>query len=336
MARRKTSGVSAVVPPEIPDNTDFLFEGVETDEELEAQADSEASVEPAGDEQAVDQTPPPEGQESGEAHQASEDPNERAIAGLKNELIRFRRQARELQEQAIQRESRERVLAERLDKLNEKWAKAEAPAPPDPAENPAEYIVGKVDERFNAFRREIEEKERMQMEAAYVARQKEAFVGGVAQAEAAFSTQVPDYFDAIAHLRAVRANELYGLGVEEDQIPAIVAQEAAQFAAWSASRGLNPAEAAYRSALQRGYVQKASEGVVEAPAPQAQNPGVAKMKTIARGVAASRSLSNTQGSTGKRSITLDDLADMDDENFDRIAENPRLWEALNRGEAVYI
>lgn len=332
MARRKQAVVEA---PALPDNTDFLFEGNEPDEEVDAQVASKTFDESAHPEPVVDQPEAEEGQESEPSHQAAEDPNERAISGLRNELIQYRRKARELQESLIERDAREKVLAERLDKLNERWAKAEAPAPPDPAENPADYIVSKVDERFNAFRAEIERKEREQMEAAYVARQREQFVGGIANAEAQFASQNPDYYNAVAHLRMVRAQELAGFGVPEEQIPQIVAQEAVQFAAWTAQNGMNPAEAAYRSALQRGYVQQAPEGQEPAPVQAPPSPGVAKMQTIARGAAASRSLSSTQGGAGKRAITLADLADFSDEDFDKIAENPRLWEALNKGEAVY-
>lgn len=114
--------------------------------------------------------------------------------------------------------------------------------------------------------------------------------------EAEFSKANPDYQEAFQHLRANRDAELEAMGYSDPaQRQQIINNDALQIAAQALQRNMNAAEVVYKMAKARGWAGKVVPQPIPAPAPQV-HPDTAKLKTVAKGQAASQSLGQVNGS----------------------------------------
>jgi hypothetical protein len=163
-----------------------------------------------------------------------------------------------------------RELQERLQKLEQP---AKAPEPkPDFMDDPKAYIDSTVGETREELTKLKEQAEQLTQE-----QQLARFTQDLAAREQVFVKDTPDYFDALAHVRMARAEQIMEVYPEAtpEQITETIRREELQFAAATLRQGKNPSESVYRMAQKTyGYRPKAQ---APANAPQIPNkPAVAK------------------------------------------------------------
>lgn len=151
------------------------------------------------------------------------------------------------------------------------------------------------------------------------------------QAEAAVKAQVPDYDDAIAHLKTARFQQLRLMGWQDQQAADQVHREAFDFVAQQIQRNINPAVAAYQYALAMGYTPKQARqqaadatGQEVEPARDAQGRFVAqrdpKLDQIAASQARNKSLSGAGGGAGQKMSAFERVMAMDDKAFKKFVD----------------
>jgi hypothetical protein len=182
-----------------------------------------------------------------------------------------------------------------LQALQERIAKIEKPAaPPEPepdfVEDPKGYVDAKTAKALEALK-QVEQK----LEPVQAATEQQHFLQQVAMVEAEFVKTSPDYYDALAHIRQVRAaqlQELYPQATPE-QIGQQLMNEEVQTARALMAQGRNPSETMYKLSKTFGYHK------AEAPKPQAPAlPNVPKAPVA--------DPSATLGSAGAAADTVDE------------------------------
>lgn len=88
---------------------------------------------------------------------------------------------------------------------------------------------------------------------ARAAREIETIRTTMADAEADFAVEYPDYQEAAAHYRRLRAEELHELGYAGEALAAKLGQELFGLVQKAFSAGLDPAERVYRLAVKNGF-----------------------------------------------------------------------------------
>src|SRR5688572_8273376 len=158
-----------------------------------------------------------------------------------------------------------------IKQINERLAAFEAknapPAPPPPAE--PDYIddpKGYVDHKLSATLKAIEdankknepEVKKAQEIAARAAEQVELqrFTQDLQTHEQRFVAQNPDYYDALTHVRNVRAAQLreFDPEITQEQIVQVIRHEETNLAVQLARQGRDPVQTAYNLAKHYGYV----------------------------------------------------------------------------------
>jgi hypothetical protein len=114
--------------------------------------------------------------------------------------------------------------------------------------------------------------------------------------EVEFSKNTPDYQEAFTYLRQNRDDELEAMGYADPAVrQQIINNDALQIAAQALQGNRNAAEAVYKIAKARGWAGKAPAAPVPAQAPEV-HPDTVKLKTVAKGQAASASIGQVNGS----------------------------------------
>jgi hypothetical protein len=156
------------------------------------------------------------------------------------------------------------------------------PAPqPEFNEDPKGYIdhqAKSVVERLEATSKQIEEAKKT---AEMSAQQTEhvQFQHYLQQAEAQFVAQTPDYYDALGHIRQIRAKQLqvFDPNITQEQIRQVIINEEMGLAKQLALQGRNPSQTAYEIAQAYGYTPKAQQA---SQAPAIELPKVAGPKQL--------------------------------------------------------
>ena len=144
-----------------------------------------------------------------------------------------------------------KAMEDRLARLEKP---AEPPAPePDFVTDPKGYVDAKT-ERALAALKQVEER----LEPVQQATELQQFLGHVAAVEGEFVRATPDYYDALAHVRQVRASQLAELfpSATQAQIAQQLLGEEVSVAHNLVAQGRNPAETVYRLARTYGFVPK--------------------------------------------------------------------------------
>jgi hypothetical protein len=169
-----------------------------------------------------------------------------------------------------------------IKQINERLAAFEAKhapaAPPPPAE--PDYIEdpkGYVDHKLSATLKAIEdankknepEVKKAQEIAARAAEQVELqrFTQDLQTHEQRFVAQNPDYYDALTHVRNVRAAQLreFDPEITQEQIIQVIRHEETNLAVQLARQGRDPVQTAYNLAHHYGYVKKAAAAAATPP-----------------------------------------------------------------------
>lgn len=205
-----------------------------------------------------------------------------------------RERRKELQAQLRERDERQAKMEERLSQL---MAALNAPGSEAAEEDPIAKL-NRLDKTVNEIH-STSERQRKQGE------EESRFVQRYTESARAFAQDAPDFMEAYNYLMNDRLKELQALGLTGDDAQAeLVANERYIVEkAYAAER--NPAEAIYELAKHRGYGRKAEGQDSEK-----------KIERFDKGASASKSL----GSGGKppQALSLDNLADMSDEEFSRV------------------
>lgn len=145
------------------------------------------------------------------------------------------------------------------------------PKPPAPEPDYTQDPKGYTDHRVKAALEQLEGTnqriESLQQTAQQAAQQTEQlqFTRHLEAAEAAFVKENPDYYDALSHVRQIRAQQLKLLApdITEEQIARQIGQEEIQLAMQLAGTNRNPVAMVYQLAQAYGYQKKAP--VVDLP-----------------------------------------------------------------------
>lgn len=175
---------------------------------------------------------------------------------------------RKLEAKLEQQEQARRALEERLAKLENP---PKAPEPdPDYNEDPKAYVDTKVQRALKALEettgKKVEEvgktAEQVAQEARYT-----RFMQDLTQTEAQFVQATPDYYDALAHLRNLRVQEikLFKPDITQDELNQAIVREEMAFAQQMFSQGKNPHQFAYAIAQARGYKKAEPKEKLELP-----------------------------------------------------------------------
>lgn len=270
-----------------------------------------AVVEDVPDEPQAPETPPaapePDGTEPATEPQAPEPEADKQVplAALLDE----RRSRQSLEAQLAESEARYGRLDERLTVINEKMAPPAASQEDDPVawlgdqQKALADQVAKTNETVVQIGQQLQGNQLQQ---------------NVASLENQFRAEHPDYQEAVAHVFDTIGHHLTALGMGDAQRVDGINRYASWITATSMQQGRNPAQSLYDMAKATGFAAPA-EGPVASPED-------AKLAMVARGVAASKTLS-TAGTRPPKQLTLAGLGDMDDDEFGKATEGDS-WEKM--------
>lgn len=170
---------------------------------------------------------------------------------------------------------------EELQRLKNPPKPAEPPAPKPEAPDFVQDPKGYVDHRVQAALEKLDEAVKPVAQTAEQAAAQTAHVQlltTINTAEQSFVARQPDYYNALQHLRSIRANELQMLHPEatQEQIGEAMRNEELALAANLLRSGRNPSEIAYTLAKQRGYAPP------KPPEPAKPEPKPAALEEVAK------------------------------------------------------
>jgi hypothetical protein len=246
----------------------------------------------------------PEGEEpAAEPTEGAAEPRHVPIGELHAE----RERRKELQAKISQLEGTFSKVMERLNAGQPQQQYAQQPAPQIPAydQDPVGHIKAKLD--YLEMAAGTHNQVLTQQQAIH------QFTTALAGLENQFRSATPDYDDAVAFAKHSREMELHALGYDPAQCVEILRQEIVGTSAAAMQRGQNPAEVFYAYAKVRGY--GAGNGSTVKPS-QAPTSATQKLATVAKAQSAAKGLPRG-GSAPPSAVTLESLAAMDDDEFDK-------------------
>jgi hypothetical protein len=145
--------------------------------------------------------------------------------------------------------------------------------PPEFQEDPRGYIDHKVLDALQQTKQQVEEVKNIATQSHQSAEDLR-FTQSLLAAEQQFIAQTPDYMEALAHLRQIRAKQLqiFHPGITEDQIRHTIISEEMGLAKQVAQQGRNPAQMAYQIAEAHGYQKKAAQQAAAVDLPKVAGP----------------------------------------------------------------
>lgn len=141
----------------------------------------------------------------------------------------------------------------------------------------------------------------------------------MADSEAHYREQKPDYDDAINHVVQMRANELALYGLNRAQIQQTISEEATEIVRAAVQQGRDPAELGYQIALSRGY--RPAEGEAAPAKTNGSGGAQATIDAIAKAKAQGKSLGGGGGSSPKN-LTAETVAAMSGDEFEALYSTP--------------
>lgn len=188
---------------------------------------------------------------------------------------------------------------------------------PDPNQDPNGAFIAAVEYARRAQQEALQaaQQERQQQEERQYL---ETLQSQFSTAETEYSAAVPDYFDAVTHLRTARMAEIQAFGYPEQEAAQIFAQEAMQLAEAALQSGQHPAAVIYKVAHQRGYQARPAQ---PDPAAEAARVAQATAQIESRNKAArlTQSLSGPGGKSARTEPTIEYANQIrDGDEFDRV------------------
>jgi hypothetical protein len=229
-----------------------------------------------------------------------------------------RAKARELRQRMQQLEEQTRLGNERLQQLAMAMQQRAQPQPEIPAfeVDPATNLHTRLQQTEAALAQHnqtvMQQRQAQQQEFA---RQQaiQELTRDVAQQEAEYVAQTPDYHKALEHLKTAEVQALMALGHDQQTAMQVMQQNIMGMAWQMRQQGASIPGRVYALAKARGY------------SPQAVT-AQQRMQTTQRGVAASRSLGN--GGGVPNNLSLETLANLPAEDFAELVKDDKAWRKL--------
>lgn len=165
--------------------------------------------------------------------------------------------------------------------------------------------------------KEIRDRLAKQDAAAQQGNQLNQHAAFVQRKEAEFSKTQPKYFEAANYVAAMWSDEFKEAGYPEEQIPGLVFQKSIGVTNQAARSEKNPAEVIWNIAKRNGF--KVDEPKVEEKKPAA---GKSKLEQVAKGLEAAKT---PGGGSGPDDLTLASIAQMDDDQIDKLVSDQDWW-----------
>lgn len=285
------------------------------EEEEEAPAPAESTEEAAPEEEVTasesEEEAPAEEAEAESSEDADEDRPSRTvpIGALHEE----REKRRQLQAKIEQMEVTFQKMMERVAQGQQPPAPAPAAAPeptiPSYEEDPVAHLKARLDQLSQITGSTTQQ---IQQQTAMT-----KFVDALGTLENQMRAVTPDYDDAINFAKQSRYAELTALGYAPEATAEMMRQEILGTAAYCMQQGRNPVEAFYNYAKVRGW--RGPNGTPK-PTLAPTTTTAKKLATVAKAQSTSRALPRG-GSAPPTARTLEDLATMEDADFDKFFDS---------------
>jgi hypothetical protein len=234
---------------------------------------------------------------------------------LLEERNKAKAQREQFERERLQWAADQAKLQERLDIIAQSFQQRREAPPPQFDEDPiaaTRYGFEQTGKVMQSLEQQVAD---MRAQQEQVQREQQITQAAIA-AETAFKRSAPDYDQAIEHLVKARASELQALGYQGNQILQVMQQERAAVLEQSLRSGRNPAETLYQLSKVRGYTPKAAE-----------TPAEQRMEMLKAGSKAASGIDNVAGRQTK-TIGIQSLIEMDDDEFYRISSNEKAFRKL--------
>lgn len=212
----------------------------------------------------------------------------------------------------------EKEAQERFQKLEQRLEKLVNPPPAvpkfedDPAGN-LRYQVETTQAELKSVREASEESRKVSEAQAF----EQQIAASTHAAEQAFAKEHPDYLDAVKHLQSIADKNLEMMGMDDPAArSAQIRKDALAMSLKALQMGKSPAEVAYQLATNYGF---------KAGVAPAKSEAVKKIETIQAG---QKTGSMPGGGTKQTPLTLATLESLDDDEFNKLVEDPVAWKKM--------
>lgn len=243
---------------------------------------------------------PKDTQEQNQAQQEKVVP----LAALHEERAR----RREMKQQMEAMEARLQQILSKMDSKNEQPAPDFEEAPLDALKHQTELIQKQLQQQNEALTQ--------QQQAKQAEEYQNRLIEHYRTDAARFTQNNPDFMEAYSYMYNSRVNELQAYGYPQEQIAQIMKNEELSLVHQATQNEMSPAEVIYNVARARGYTAKQAQEIAKSAESTQKSEVENKFDMVAKGQEASKSLSNSGGKSEK-DISLEALAEMDDEEFDK-------------------
>lgn len=139
------------------------------------------------------------------------------------------------------------------------------------------------------------------------------FVRNYAEKATEFAKTTPDFKEAYSYVMQSRMEEFIAAGYSKQDALNLVHEDEAAIVANAFRQDANPAERIYKLAELRGYKKSSKEQDIKSANKQ-------KIDSLEKGIKASATITNS-GSHNDSKLTLEAIADMSDDEFDKVDWN---------------
>lgn len=199
--------------------------------------------------------------------------------------------------------------------------RAEAPAAPKFEDDPAGALKAKNDQLEKDLA-EVKDRLARQDQANEQGNRLNQHAATVKAAETAFAKENPDYWKASDFVAEVWRDEFREAGFDDDKIPQMVFQKALVTTGQAVAKGKDPAASIWAIAKRYGFSAAAKDAPKEEAKGEAKAGGESKLQQIEKGLEAAKTAG---GAKGPDDLTLASLADMTDDQIEKLVADPDWW-----------
>lgn len=308
---------------EIIQDVDQTLAGELTDESLDKffENGGEEETAPPPQEEKQDQSIPEQSPDQ-EIDQANKIEEERHARNYQAAMKEERARRQELQRQLEETNAKQAILDQRLQAIFQRTQAENQPKLPSYDEDPLGHQQHKIAEleeyiiKQNNYLQQTYEQQQAQIA-------ENNFRMTYAKHVQEFAKEAPDFMVAYNHLVGQKVGEFMAGGLTFEEADHQIKLEEARLVGHALRQGANPAERIYAMAKAAGYnnQQAAPQSLTTQQTSQADEVSK-KLEQIQKSLVTNKSLSNAGGNAeSKPAITLQRIADMDDDEFDKFDWN---------------
>ncbi len=178
------------------------------------------------------------------------------------------------------------------------------------------YRQEKIEEKISEQERTLSEQKRIQEHQKELTNLVERYN----QKAQEYIKDNPDFWDAYNHLRQIQYNVFVNSGYNERAAAELLQNYEIDIARRSEMEGANPAERIYSAAKALGYSKQVAATAKTEPENKPDEKTIEeqakKLESIEDGIKKNKSLGNAGGETPKANLTLEELAELNGDEFD--------------------